>query len=307
MSRQVNADSYTNYNAFTTMCEALCLRGSDLVAVLTAYFDESYTQPNPKRPNQPLIYGVGCWLSTVDKWTRFDKRWNQILREAGIDHFHMSEFESRIPPYDTWSESKRIKVLRELWKAVFHHQMFGCSPIVHRGDWSRCLQKRPYLRNPFGRTEYGFDVQMAIGMINDWCDKKNLDGPIHYVFAHFKGQGNALDHIFKELLRDRKAKKAYRLTGMWTKGLAKDVSQLQAADMIAYEAIKRAANEYSPDENKIRKSLEYLGSLGLDYANFDPIYFDKDKLRELGNDVVKSRAPLAILYKEVGKFKLALK
>src|SRR5215475_13814248 len=118
----------------------------------------------------------------------------------------MNKYESRRPPYDTWSNSKRVDVLRQLWKTVFDHTMFGSVPIVNRVDWDSTLEKRPYLRNPLGRTQYGFDVQAAIGMVNDWCDKKNLDGPIHYVFAHLKGQGNALDHIFKELLKSRKTK-----------------------------------------------------------------------------------------------------
>lgn len=264
------------------------------MAVLTAYFDESYNHPNAKRPNEPLVYTVGCWLSTVDRWKRFGKRWQRILQEAGVDDFHMNKYESRIKPYDQWSDAKRVRVLQQLWKAVSDYTMFGCASMVHQAGWDAFIQRRPYLHDQFGRTPYGFDVMTAIGMINDWCDKNNQDGPIHYVFAHLKGQGNALDHIFNTILKDREAKKAYRLTGMWTKGVAKYVSQLQGTDMLAYEYTKRVANELSPQPNPIRKAMLYISSLGFTDATFDGIYFDKLKLNTWGNDVVKANMPLAI-------------
>src|SRR5258706_10341949 len=115
--------------------------------MLTAYFDESYNHAHPKRPDEPLIYSVGCWLSTDEKWERFAKRWKQILHQAGVDHFHMSKFESRLPPYNTWSNLKRISVQQKLWKTVFDNTLFGSVPMVHRADWDSMIKRRPYLSN----------------------------------------------------------------------------------------------------------------------------------------------------------------
>lgn len=265
-----------------------------MAAPLKAYFDESYNQPNPKRPHEPLIYSVGCWLSTVEKWRRFGKRWRRVLRDAGIDDFHMNKYESRIRPYNDWSDRKRVAVLQKLWKSVGDYAMFGCIPMVHRADWDAFIQARPYLRNQFGKTPYGFCAQAAIGMINDWCDKRNLDGPIEYIFAHLPGQGGALDYIFNTLLKDKEAKKAYRLSGMWQKGRARKVSQLQGADLLAYEFTKRVTNQLSPQPNPIRKATLYMSSIGFSDYNFDGIYFNKTKLNNWGDDVVKANVPLAL-------------
>ena len=286
-----------DYDSFGYFCASMGFDKGDVVAVLKAYFDESYNQPNPKRPNEPLLYTVGCWLSTAEKWSKFDKRWKRILEDAGIEYFHASTFESRFPPYDGWSDTKRLRVQQDLLRAISDYTIFGSAPMVHRGDWEKFIEKRPALRDAFGRTPYGFDVMAAIGMVTDWCNRNDYSGPVRYIFAELKGQGNVLDFIFKTLLENREIRERYRLDGTWSKGLMRLIRPLQAADIIAYEFNKRAANHMSPDRKTIRGTLRYLNQRGLSDANVDPIYFGKTELHTWGNDVVKERVPLAILCK----------
>jgi hypothetical protein len=74
--------------------------------MLVAYLDESYNHPTIKEPNPPLVYTVGCWLSSVEKWQRFRKQWKAELKNRGLDFFHMSRFESRIGEYEDWSTAE---------------------------------------------------------------------------------------------------------------------------------------------------------------------------------------------------------
>ncbi|MFY9555477.1 MAG: hypothetical protein WAV20_16155 [Blastocatellia bacterium] len=99
---------------------------------LTAYFDESYNHTNPKRPAEPPVYTVGCWLSTAKEWARFGRRWKTILKQAGVPFFHMTDYESRWGHYKDWSNSKRLKVLRELHQAVKDYAIYGNATVLNR-------------------------------------------------------------------------------------------------------------------------------------------------------------------------------
>lgn len=244
--------------------------------MLTAYFDESYNHSNPKRPNEPLVYAIGCWLSTVDKWKKFGKRWKRILKTAGVDHFHMNKYESRHPPYNEWSESKRIRVLQELHGAIKDYTIYGNAIVVNRADWDEIIKPDKRVRAAFGYTPYGLGVLASMIMMSGWCDLNGYDEPISYLFAHLPGQGRALDTFFNGFLCDPGLKKKHRLTGIWSKGLAKEVAQLQAADIIAYEAMKRVANLASPDTKRLRESLRNLNLN--DEKKFDPYYYGRREL-----------------------------
>jgi hypothetical protein len=266
-------------DGFEVMGEALFLSNESLIAVLTVYFDESYNQHTPKNSKDPLVYTVGCWISTFDQWKKFNKKWRTELDAAKIDWFHMSEYESRLNEYESWSNFKRIGVLKRLHRIISDHAIYGVTVAVNRADFEEVIKGTAWSRT-FGKTPYGFDVRIALRFIAEWADENNIHDPIHYVFAELKGQGNELDEIFRSCLKDPTVKKWMRMTGMWTKGLMKDVTQLQAADIVAYELNKRCVNEINGDKRFIRQSLENLAH-GRYEKRLAPVYFGRKELIEL--------------------------
>lgn len=245
--------------------------------MLTAYFDESYNQRTAKNPNTPLFYTVACWLSTVEQWKKFGKKWTAILHGVGIQNFHMKDYESRQKEYKDWPNAKRIKVLQQLHSAIKQHKVYGCSITVNCNAYD--VQVKPLLmyRKHLGMSYYGFCVQRCIMEMNEWCDKKQYPGPIQYMFAELQKQAGALDRIFVEQLRDQELKGKYRLSGTWTKALAACVPQLQAADIIAYEANKWAVEYMNKGEPVMRKSLENLRLIN----DFDHYYFGSYEISNL--------------------------
>jgi hypothetical protein len=119
-------------------------------------------------------------------------------------------------------------------------------------------------------------------LIADWCKRNGLNEPIHYVFSNVSKQAGVLDPIFEKMLSSTDLKSRYRLSGMWTKGLMREVVQLQAADIIAYEGNKRAANHLGPGTKVFRKSL--LNLRLTDELKFDPMFFGRDELIDWIND-----------------------
>lgn len=242
--------------------------------MLTAYFDESYNHRTEKNPDDPLIYTVACWLSTAQKWLLFVKKWRFVLNKAGIEHFHMTDFEARKREFETWSDSKRISVLRELHQVINDHVIFGCSSSLNCGDYDELIGSTPILQRYFGRDYYEFNVRVCIKDLNDWCDQRNDHDSILYVFANLQKQSSMLTSLFRDMTSSDALKKQYRTTGQWTQGSMREVVQLQAADIVAYELNKRAVNSAGKGPKFIRKSLENLHLSKI----WRPRYFDRDEL-----------------------------
>jgi hypothetical protein len=266
---------------------ALFLSDKSWVAVLTAYFDESYNQHTAKNPDDPLLYTVGCWVSTFGQWKKFNRKWRSEIRTAGVDWFHMSEYESRHGDYAAWSDLKRIGVLKRLHRIIKDHTIKGVTVSVNCAHFDEVIKNTSW-KKTFGKTPYGFDVRMGLKFIAEWADDNNIQEPINYVFAELKGQGNELDEIFRVCLKNPPVKKWMRLTGMWTKGFMRDVSQLQSADIVAYELNKRAVNEISGNKKFVRKSLENLAA-GIYEKRLAPLYFGRDELLKLIESTKNSR------------------
>jgi hypothetical protein len=77
------------YDGFAHLCDGLCLEPTDVVAVLSAYFDESGTDAS-----KPAV-AVGCYVATVAQWNCFKADWRRLRRRSGVDgHFRRSDQES---------------------------------------------------------------------------------------------------------------------------------------------------------------------------------------------------------------------
>jgi hypothetical protein len=265
------------------MCAALHLSDDDLVAVLAAYFDESYNHRTPKNPGDPLVFTVACWLAPVQEWKQFGRKWESTLKTAGLSEgFHMNEYENRRGEYSDWSNLKRVGYLKTLHRIMKDHVLFGCSFSADREAFDEVIT--PDVRRAFvAKTCYGFGVFSCLDELSGWCSNNGYeDETIHCVFAHMKGQGGDLDAIFNYALKRPEVKKALKLNGMWTKGMASDVPQLQAADIVAYEVNKRIVNAFGGGEQFIRKSLE---NLHLGYGNrFYAGYYSRGQMRQMVSD-----------------------
>lgn len=245
----------------------------DSTSVLTAYFDESYNHRTEKNPDEPLVYTVACWLSTAQKWLLFGKKWRFALSKYGLEFFHMTDYEARRGEYGFWPESKRIGALKEFHCIMDKHTIFGCSPSVICADYDALIEPVPRYADYFGRTYYDFDVRVCMHKLKDWCNAHGYGGTVQYVFAGMAKQGSALDRMFREVLKEPEIKSRFRASGTWTKGLMREVVQLQAADIVAYEINKRVVNELNArktGERKIRKSLDNMHLT----RKFEPLYFD---------------------------------
>lgn len=244
--------------------------------MLVAYLDESYNHRTEKNPNDPLIYTVAGCLSTVEKWSRFGKQWKSALKSRELDHFHMAKFESRIGEYADWSEQTRHAYFRRLKRIIKENTLYNVTLSVNCADYDELITGE--VRAEWGKTYYGFDVRLLMKTFSEWADENNYQGMIHYVFAELKGQGGELDRIFTRCLKNPEVKSQYRLNGMWSKGLMRDVVQLQAPDIFAYELNKRAVNHFGMGKKRVRKTLDLFQ---YERDRLAPLYISRKEILKL--------------------------
>ena len=90
------------------------------IGVLWAYFDESGTHDS-KTGNITSLTLSGA-IATCDQWRSFDRKWAEVLDDAGLEWFHMTDFEARSePPYSDWTEKRRREILGNLLDAAVDH------------------------------------------------------------------------------------------------------------------------------------------------------------------------------------------
>jgi len=255
--------------------------------VLEAYFDESYNHRTKAKPNEPLVGTIACWLSTVELWKKFNKRWRRALLELGIESFHMKDYEARQGIFGTWQNKERIERLRQLHRIMKDQTIYGCSMSVNVDDYERKILSEPEFARYFGKSWYAYGIRGCIKQLAVWCDLSSYESAdsIAYVFGEFPKQGAELDRLFKEMLGTPVEKKRYRVSATWTKGVMKEVVQLQAADVIAYELNKRAVNSISGGPQFVRKSLDNLRLS----KNFSAEYFDGDSFTHQINKAYGSK------------------
>lgn len=247
-----------------------------MVTVLVAYLDESYNHRTEKNPNDPLIYTVAGCLSTVEMWSRFSKQWKSALKSRGLDHFHMAKFESRIGVYGDWGDQTRHAFFRRLKRIIKENTLYNVTLSVNCADYDELVTGD--VRTEWGKTYYGFDVRLLLKTFGEWANENDYQGTIQYVFAELKGQGGELDGIFMGCLKDPEVKNRYRLNGMWSKGLMREVVQLQAADVLAYELNKRAVNHFGAGTKRVRKTLDLFQ---YDRDRLAPLYISRKEILKL--------------------------
>jgi hypothetical protein len=83
------------------------------------------------------VLSVGGFVSDVRAWTRFEKRWREALDEAGIKHFHMTDFVSGAKGFEQYKNrpDRQAKVLAKLCHIIRKNTRKSIATTVVLDDW----------------------------------------------------------------------------------------------------------------------------------------------------------------------------
>jgi len=237
--------------------------------MLRGYFDDSFSHDGAP------VFTVAGYLAKKEVWLEWEPEWRAIIQDAGLTKFHMTDFEGRWGEFDGWTDAERVAVLRKLIDTFDSGFIWGVGMTTIRADFDEVVL--PVLLP--GRQQAYRDPYL-------W----SMQGCMETIVRLVEPQLDRAEGV--ELVFDRRAKIAGKATKFYNTivegrgwghifkgisfGTTLDYIELQAADILAYEAAKHTLNTVvtSPPIPE-RKSFTRLVERRL----VDLSYCDKESLR----------------------------
>jgi hypothetical protein len=162
------------------------------VALFTAYFDASGS------PDATAITMAG-YVADVNKWAKFEKRWQEIVDRENIKYFHMTDFASCRREFDGWKEKQAIRkqFLADLQDCAkkFTNKRFSASVVI--ADYNRANQEY-CLQEVFGRP-YSLCGISCVEHVRKWANNRRRVSELMFAFEDGdKDQGD-----FRNICRER--------------------------------------------------------------------------------------------------------
>jgi hypothetical protein len=226
---------------------------------LTSYMDETGHSEDPA-----LEYvGMAGFLAPYGVWEVFEERWLNAMSNAGFtEPFHMKEFAHSTGQFSRWRDSN-YRVERELFlgrliEIILETKAMPIGAIVSIYDFRTLTprQQRKYMNDPYYTAFQvctGFSSVKAMFAEPDEPEEKAaMVYGYQDEFGTAGGRAEKLWHIMKRVskFRDR--------MGSYASASPKDICQLQAADIFAYELGREFENQIKRPENSMRWPLRQI-------------------------------------------------
>lgn len=217
------------------------------VLMLYAYFDESghYRDPNEK------VVSIGGCLSTLEKWEIFEKEWDELLVTFRIECFHATDFNSNQKEFEdkeVWNEYRRRQFMQSalhIMDQTIDRYIGAAMPI---DEWVALTPKqKAQCTNPYfmcfqdvihsaGLEAIGYGQDEKVELVFSENTDKDIGGrkrkPFEIVNDPNEGMAYRCYKACKENLPIRDS------LGPIVFDTPKNLLQLQAADLVAFELTK---------------------------------------------------------------------
>lgn len=204
--------------------------------MLAAYYDESGTHSGA------MALSIAGYISTVEKWENFQIEWLKMRDDEGYEYFHMADLESLKGQFSRkkgWNEDRKIAVLQRAHDIINRNTLKGIESSLIWSDYNELI---PTYTGKHPPPAYAILVNLCMNETAAWARRNGYNEPINYVFEDgVKGVGWVLDVI--QHARKFPTIRNYLFYGGFTYEDKKDVIQLQAADVNAYETWKHMENQ----------------------------------------------------------------
>jgi hypothetical protein len=216
------------------------------MALLTAYFDESYGNED--------AYSVAGYIATIEQWEQFDSEWRTMLAEFGVGYMRKSDLEHLQGDFKKWrslpkpeQEALKKGINQKAISIIKRRVSAGFAASVKKPDWEAVDKKRWVAI--MGSGFYAVGAKSCMWLVAGWAKEHRRKSIDYFYESGAKGAGE-LDAMIRKIHGARDRRKRYRL-GKWGFGDGKPdrrdpdrpvVIQFQAADFLAYETYRHLGN-----------------------------------------------------------------
>ena len=238
--------------------------GNITVAMMTAFFDASGKLADP---NCKWLLLVGL-VTTVNKWTKFERDWAKAMRDEKIGEFHMTEFIHCGGEFRSWKNDpdRQEAFLNRLGKIIKKWTMFSVS----RGsdlDAYRTVDTA-YEYHEHAAYPYAQCGLTAISGVRKELKRRKLVDPILYVFE--KGddhQDQLLDRSRTDMKPSLPMDPIFQPKRWKENGQTHYCLPFQACDYMAWEHGKAFKNWAENPAASLRQPLTWMyGNLRGDWT-----------------------------------------
>jgi len=256
--------AYSQYDGFAHLYRSLGFSAKRLIAVFTVYCDESGTHAGSGATV------VACYVGHARQWQAFGREWRVLLNSEGIKILHRVDLENFRGEFRGWNNERRIDFLRKAHRIIRTRTVCGFGYAVVKADFERVMDSR--IEEALGGI-YGWCVQDCMVAVAKWANRTGRSDPINYVLEDGADGITGVHRLFNFVVKNPEYRQKC-LVGTWSFASKKDVIQLQAADLLAYEVYKDAINNLVNKRRILRNSARDL-IRACDRTNF----WDEAKLR----------------------------
>jgi hypothetical protein len=219
------------------------------MALLTAYLDES---ENATEDGGTRVFAIGGYVAFPHHFDGLASRWQAIvdgrLKPIGIDRFHMSPFESSKGGFERLAETEQHKLLRDLMDIIHGCEIQPVAVVLDMEDWHRLPEvTRSRMETPFYPM-----MQAIVRLIAENVKTSDDDPRVQFIF-------DTREDVVRECTRAYELMKGElpQLVGVPAFLPCMHVPELQAADIVAYEACKDYRNRLAGG-SRVRVSTRML-------------------------------------------------
>jgi hypothetical protein len=258
---------------FAGLLDVLLPGGVGAAVFLQAYFDESGRTGG--------LFAVAGYAFLPAQARRFDKSWRGML--GSVSAFHMADLVARQGEFKGFSSSQQDKMIRRAVEITNSRIAVGVAGSCSRNDWKALAPPGvKYHGDPYAVLCY-----LCIEELGRLLDIKGIQGNVAYFFEagnRFQGEANQLMDLVVKAPEVRRLSR-YRSHTFIDKRAA---TQLQAADLFAWELTKFRDETVEAGIREIRKSYQAL--LAKDLSRYRTLHAGPDELARYFNAVKEAGA-----------------
>jgi hypothetical protein len=156
------------HEVLTRMLEILAPGGSDFVAFLECYFDESGSHDG-----SPVLCVAG-YLFDQDQCKALDLKWKASLERYKLPFFRMSACAHntdtvKVYPFEHLSAAECIAVEKEMISHINEHALLGVAVAVNENDYNALLGNNSPAGTPYWPAPGSADTELGVLMEPEVC------------------------------------------------------------------------------------------------------------------------------------------
>lgn len=199
-----------------------------------------------------LIMVVAGFISSVDDWTDFSKKWKERLAEDGLEYFHTKEFSD----WRLDDEPRRRSLLNDLMELIKAHAYRKFGVVVSNKGFATNFSEAD--RKEWRLTAYSFAGYRSVMEVSKWAMRDQIKSPIEHIFEEGDLGRNKLEKSatnsghniqFRPGKKDRKTDSGNVISAF---------VPLQAADFVAAEYFMEADRRLRIIEKRSKPRWAYI-------------------------------------------------